>query len=181
VAAASTLYGHLGQPSSLYDVTQGGNGYCDGEAAGACGEPEINEEFGAIDCEGTTACDATPGFDGPSGVGTPNGLGAFNGSTGSGPTVVTGTATSVTATSAVLNSTVNPNGATVSACKFEWGGVKYGKSAPCSTLPGSGTSAVAVSATVAVKQRRTYHFRITAINAFGTSDGEAAEFKTPRP
>jgi hypothetical protein len=28
---AATLYSHLGQPS-LYDVTEGGNGYCDGEA-----------------------------------------------------------------------------------------------------------------------------------------------------
>jgi PKD domain len=74
---ALTLYGHLGQSSLLYDVTEGGNGFCDGEAVGPCGEPTINEEFGDIDCEGTTACDAAPGFDGPSGVGTPAGLGAF--------------------------------------------------------------------------------------------------------
>ena len=74
---ALTLYGHLGQSSSLYDVTEGGNGYCDGEAVGPCGEPVVNNEFGDIDCEGTTACDAAPGFDGPSGVGTPDGLGAF--------------------------------------------------------------------------------------------------------
>jgi hypothetical protein len=74
---AATLYSHLGQAPSLYDVTEGGNGYCDGEAAGPCGEPKINEELGDIDCKGTTACDAAPGFDGPSGVGTPKGLGAF--------------------------------------------------------------------------------------------------------
>jgi hypothetical protein len=40
---AATLYGHLGQPFSLYDVTEGGNGYCDGEAPGPCGEPGVNE------------------------------------------------------------------------------------------------------------------------------------------
>lgn len=76
---AASLYAHLGESSALYDVTKGGNGYCDGEAPGPCGEPAINEELGDIDCEGTIACDAAPGFDGPSGVGTPNGLGAFNG------------------------------------------------------------------------------------------------------
>jgi PKD repeat protein len=76
---ALTLYGHVDQGSSVsfYDVTEGGNGYCDGEAVGPCGEPVVNDEFGDIDCEGTTACDAAPGFDGPSGVGTPDGLGAF--------------------------------------------------------------------------------------------------------
>ena len=69
-----TLYGHLGEPSSLYDVTEGGNGFCDEEGL-ACG---ANEVFGVrVDCEGTTACNAAPGFDGPSGVGTPNGLGLF--------------------------------------------------------------------------------------------------------
>jgi hypothetical protein len=69
-----TLYGHLGESSSLYDVTEGGNGICDDEGF-ACG---ANEYFGAnVDCEGTTACNAAPGFDGPSGVGTPNGLSLF--------------------------------------------------------------------------------------------------------
>jgi hypothetical protein len=69
-----TLYGHLGDPSSLYDVTEGGNGICDYEGL-ACG---ANEFFGVnVDCEGTTACNAAPGFDGPSGVGTPNALGLF--------------------------------------------------------------------------------------------------------
>jgi PKD repeat protein len=70
-----TLYGHLGDSSSLYDVTEGANGFCDGESVAECGDP--NGFFGHVDCEGTTACNAAPGFDGPSGVGTPNGLSAF--------------------------------------------------------------------------------------------------------
>lgn len=71
---ALTLYGHLGESSSLYDVTEGGNGICDDDGL-SCGG---NEFFGAnVDCEGTTACNAAPGFDGPSGVGAPNGLGLF--------------------------------------------------------------------------------------------------------
>jgi len=74
---AETLYGHLGQASALYDVTKGGNGYCDAESEQRCGEPAANEELGEVDCLGTTACDAADGFDGPTGVGTPVGLGAF--------------------------------------------------------------------------------------------------------
>jgi hypothetical protein len=76
---AASLYAHLGEASALYDLTKGGNGYCDGEEPRQCGEPAINNEFGDIDCEGSTSCDAAPGFDGPSGVGTPNGLSAFDG------------------------------------------------------------------------------------------------------
>jgi hypothetical protein len=82
---ALTLYGHLGS-TSLYDVTSGGNGYCGGEGAAACGDPNTLGS-GILDCDypatgstpsaGDGACDALAGYDGPSGVGTPNGLGAF--------------------------------------------------------------------------------------------------------
>ncbi len=72
---ALTLYGHLSEPSSLYDVTEGGNGFCDYEPVAECGDPNLT--YGRVDCEGATACNAAPGYDGPSGVGTPNGLGAF--------------------------------------------------------------------------------------------------------
>ena len=82
---ALTLYGHLGT-SALYDVTAGGNGYCDGAGAAACGDPNTLGD-GIIDCDypgtGTTpsagdrACDALSGYDGATGVGTPNGLKAF--------------------------------------------------------------------------------------------------------
>ncbi len=72
---ALTLYGHLADPSALYDVTEGGNGFCDTEALSLCGDP--NSVFGRVDCEGTTACNSAPGLDGPSGVGTPDGLSAF--------------------------------------------------------------------------------------------------------
>ena len=72
----------------MHDVTSGGNGYCDGEGAASCGDPNILGA-GILDCDfpatgstptvGDRACDALGGFDGPSGVGTPNGLGAFSG------------------------------------------------------------------------------------------------------
>lgn len=177
---AATLYSHLGEASSLYDVTTGGDGYCDGEAPEPCGEPGVNEEFGDLDCEGTTACDAAPGFDGPSGVGAPNGLRAFGGPSQEKPTALTEAASAVTATSAVLNGTVDPNGGTVSACTFEYGPTSaYGQAAPCSPSPGSGTGAVAVSATIAGLAAKTaYHFRITATNLYGTGDGKAKKLKT---
>ena len=77
-----TLYGHLGDPAALYDITEGGNGFCDAAPESECGHPDA---FGAlvegyalqVDCEYTTACDAARGFDGPSGVGAPNGLSLF--------------------------------------------------------------------------------------------------------
>ncbi|HTA34051.1 MAG TPA: PKD domain-containing protein [Solirubrobacteraceae bacterium] len=72
--AALTLYGHLGETSSLFDVTEGGNGYCDDDGL-ACGANVLEEA--RVDCEGTTACNAAVGFDGPSGVGTPNSLNLF--------------------------------------------------------------------------------------------------------
>ncbi len=178
---AATLYTHLGQSSALYDVSSGGSGYCDGVSAAACGEPAVNEEFGDLDCEGTTSCDAAPGFDGPSGVGAPNGLGAFNGPSGLAPTVLTGAATSLEASAAVLNATVNPNGSMVTACTFEYGPTTaYGHSVPCASPPGSGTSPVAVSAAVAgLAPKSTYRFRITATNSSGTSTGKAKKLKTP--
>ncbi len=82
---ALTLYGHLAS-ASLYNVTSGGNGWCSGEGAAACGNPNAFGE-GILDCDypasGTTpsvgdiACDAAAGYNGPTGVGTPKGLGAF--------------------------------------------------------------------------------------------------------
>ena len=98
------------------------------------------------------------------------------------PTAVTGSASEVTETTATLNATVNPNGTTVSKCTFEYGTESsYGKTAPCATLPGAGTSPVAVTAAIgALSANTTYHFRIVAENASTTTKGEGADetFKT---
>ncbi|HUA11957.1 MAG TPA: S53 family peptidase [Solirubrobacteraceae bacterium] len=177
---ASELYEHLGQPAALYDVASGGNGYCDGEENGPCEEPAVNELFGVLDCEGTAACDARPGYDGPSGVGAPIGLTAFGGVEVTKPTVTTAAATAVASTSATLNATVNPNGTDVTTCTFEYGPTTaYGSSAPCAIAPGEGKTAVAVSAPIAsLLPKMTYHFRVLATNAAGTSDGKDKHFKT---
>jgi hypothetical protein len=69
---SETLYSRLGS-TSLYDVTQGGNGKCDDEYSGCSGSLSS-----PLDCgEDALICNATSGYDGPTGVGTPNGITAF--------------------------------------------------------------------------------------------------------
>ncbi len=100
------------------------------------------------------------------------------------PTLVTEDASSIVQATATLNATVNPNGSQVTGCRFDYGTTKtYGKSVPCSSLPGSGTSAVTVSAAViGLSANTTYHFRVGAENAGGTSTGSDQTFKTlPNP
>jgi streptogramin lyase len=96
------------------------------------------------------------------------------------PTAVTGAASSVTPTSATLNATVNPNGSSDSDCHFEYGSSEfYGSRVPCTALPGAGSSAVAVVASVAnLSESTTYHVRIVTTNAGGTSYGADQTFTT---
>lgn len=97
------------------------------------------------------------------------------------PSVSTGAASSVTQHTATLSASVNPNGGNVSYCAFQYGtSLSYGASAPCSGLPGSGTSPVGVAAGVTgLSANTTYHFRIVATNADGTSYGGDQTLTTP--
>ena len=177
---AQTLYQHLGDSADLFDVTQGGNGYCDGESDAQCGEPAVNEELGDVDCLETTACDAAPGFDGPSGVGAPIGLAALGGPAPEvQPTVLTEKATETSGGGAVLNATVDPNGSEVTTCAFEYGaGSTIDQSVPCSPSPGSADEAVAVSAHVTgLTPGSVYRFRIVATNGGGTSTGKPKKLR----
>ncbi len=94
------------------------------------------------------------------------------------PIITTQPASNVTANSATLNGTVNPNGCATNAW-FEYGttGAYGGQTSPQSV--GSGSSPVAYSATVFNLQPNTlYHYRAVASNSGGTSFGADVTFVT---
>lgn len=97
------------------------------------------------------------------------------------PDVTSGGASSVTRVTATLNGTVNPDGASVTSCQFEYGtSVAYGHTAPCAQAPGSGSSPVAVSAEVSgLQAETTYHYRLAAGNSQGVNPGTDMTFTTP--
>jgi len=96
------------------------------------------------------------------------------------PTAVTGIATGISLSGATLNATVDPDGAAVSDCLFEYGtSPSYGTSVPCSPSPGSGVKPVAVSANLGgLQAHRTYYFRVLVTNADGTAYGAEQTFTT---
>ena len=95
--------------------------------------------------------------------------------------MVTGAASAVTDSSATLNGMVNPNGATVSSCEVEYGTsptLTGAAKASCGS-PGSGSSPVPVSATIAgLSPITTYYFRVEATNAGGTTKASNIEALT---
>ncbi len=99
----------------------------------------------------------------------------------SAPSVSTGSAGAVTSTTATLNATVDPNGGTVSECRFEYGTSPSSltSSAACSPSPGSGHAPVAVAAFVTgLGSHVSYYFRVTATNSAGTEAGSTSSFET---
>lgn len=93
------------------------------------------------------------------------------------PKVITGSASSVTPTSATLNGAVNPNGAET-AVVFEWGtDTSYGKIATADQSPVSdpGNQPVSVRITGLIPGMH-YHFRVKATNSEGTGYGEDGTF-----
>ncbi|MFH0888660.1 MAG: glycine rich domain-containing protein, partial [Planctomycetota bacterium] len=99
------------------------------------------------------------------------------------PTCTTNAATNVAGTTATLNGTVNPNGTNVTTCYFDYGTTtSYGISATVASLPGSGTSGVAVTANITSLSIGTlYNFRVVAINTGGTTNGSNLTFNTLSP
>ncbi|MFH1232104.1 MAG: DUF6531 domain-containing protein [Planctomycetota bacterium] len=96
------------------------------------------------------------------------------------PTCTTNAATNITYNSATLNGTVNPKGLNVTSCYFDYGtSQSYGSQQNVSTLPGSGTSPVSVSANISSLSDYTqYNFRVVATNAEGTTNGSNLTFIT---
>ena len=102
-------------------------------------------------------------------------------STRSVPTVVTEPASSIAPTSATLNGTVAANGQ-ATTWYFEYGtSMSYGSKTAAKSA-GSGTSTVKVSASLTrLRAATTYHFRLVATNASGTSVGGDRSFSTSLP
>ena len=95
------------------------------------------------------------------------------------PTATTGPATGITATSATLNGSINPNGAATTAM-FQYGlTTNYGNDVPITLNPADGTTAKSVFATVTdLTPLTTYHYRVTANNINGSRNGADATFTT---
>jgi phosphodiesterase/alkaline phosphatase D-like protein len=94
------------------------------------------------------------------------------------PTVTTGTAGAINAGGATVSGTVNPNGLTASYY-FEFGTTSaYGfQTSPASA--GALTAVKSVSGTLSgLASDQTYHYRLVAVNAGGTTVGADAQFKT---
>jgi phosphodiesterase/alkaline phosphatase D-like protein len=96
------------------------------------------------------------------------------------PIATTGAASAVTATGATLAGSVDPEGA-LTTYRFEYGTTTaYGSVSPDAEA-GSGRDPVAVSADLAgLTPNTTYHYRVTATNAAGTTRGEDRTFTTPK-
>ena len=94
------------------------------------------------------------------------------------PSVVTGSATAITASAARLNGTVNPNGQ-ATTYHFEYGRTTgYGSRTPDSAA-GSASTAASVAASVTGLTRKTvYHYRLVASSQNGTTAGADATFTT---
>jgi hypothetical protein len=97
------------------------------------------------------------------------------------PTAITGTVSAVAGTSATLNGTVNP-GVLATDWWFEYGtSTSYGSKTPA-TAAGSGSANVAVSKSLSgLAPATTYHYRLVAKSAAGTTNGGDGLFTTAAP
>ncbi len=115
-------------------------------------------------------------YDGPTGLGSLHGV-----PTVPPPSAKTEAPQDVETHSATLTATVNPEGAELERCEFEYGEAgssMYSDHAPCSTTP-HGTAATAVTAGVSsLKPDTPYTYRIALAFHHESTDGSVEAFKT---
>lgn len=98
-----------------------------------------------------------------------------------GPIVTTGSTSSTTTSSATIEGSVAPNRNAVSMCVFQYGtSAAYGAEVPCAqSVAGEGLSPTTVTAALTgLTPNTTYHYRVIATNADGTSYGLDKTFTT---
>ncbi len=95
------------------------------------------------------------------------------------PTVTTNPATSILATGATLNGSVNPGGASTTV-SFDYGTTAlYGTNVSGTPSPITGGTNTAVSAAItSLTPNQLYHFRVDATNSVATANGSDATFTT---
>ena len=95
------------------------------------------------------------------------------------PTVATLAATTITTTTSTLNATINPNGTTTTA-KFQSGPTNsYGTDTTIALSPDNDTLPQAATLTLTgLTPGATYHFRVSATNSAGTTNGTDLTFTT---
>ena len=95
------------------------------------------------------------------------------------PSATTGVATAVAATGAHVAGTVNPRG-TSTSYTIAYGSTSPPTTVPASTAAGSGTGDVGAAADLTgLRPGTRYYYRVSATNAWGTTDGSVASFDTP--
>lgn len=99
------------------------------------------------------------------------------------PTATTEQPEAVTQTSASIKGSVNPQGGSVSSCRFELGtSTAYGTNLSCLTPPGVATSNVAEARKLSnLTPGTTYHYRLVIVTNAGTAEGEDVEVTTASP
>src|SRR5205085_1350178 len=101
--------------------------------------------------------------------------------TSAAPQASTGAAGSVTPTSATLTGTVNPSGR-ATTWFFEYGtSTSYGTKTAAKNVGSSGSTSTVSTPVSGLAAGTTYHFRIVASNATGTSAGSDQTFATTGP
>jgi hypothetical protein len=99
---------------------------------------------------------------------------------GAAPGATTSPASAVTSTSASLNGTVSPNQENTTY-HFDYGlTTSYGSKTPNGTVNGNKSKNV-TSKVTGLAPSTTYHFRLVAVNASGTTNGADMSFKTAAP
>jgi hypothetical protein len=101
-------------------------------------------------------------------------------------TIVTGASSAVTATSATVEGTLNPEGTLYTECLFEYGPtVAYGSTALCTESPasiGEGSVPITVHADLSgLTLGTSYHYRLVGVNPDGSAPGADKNFKTSGP